>query len=57
MYSTWSDLQCPLRKGIIYYRKWEKIFEHNLYSSGKNEVHLRIQSAEALRLNSFPSHG
>jgi hypothetical protein len=43
MYSTWSDLQCPLRKGIVYYSQREKIFEHDLCSSSDDEVHLRIQ--------------
>ena len=57
MHSEWSNFQCPLRKGIIYYSRYHLIFEHDIYSSSKDEVHLRIQSAEALRLNSYPSHG
>ena len=32
------DLHCPLRKGIIYYRRAGAIFEHNIHSSGKHEV-------------------
>jgi hypothetical protein len=55
MYSTWSNLQCPLRTGIIYYSRSSGIFEHDLYSSSNDEVRSRIQSAEDLRLNSFPS--
>jgi hypothetical protein len=58
MYSTWSDLQCPLRNGIIYYSsRGSGIFEHDLYSSSNHEVYLHIQSAEDLTLNSLPSHG
>ena len=29
---------CPLRKGIIYYSQHGMIFEHNIHSSGENEV-------------------
>ena len=32
------DLHCPLRKGIICYRRDGAIFEHNIHSSGKHEV-------------------
>ena len=38
------DLQCPLRKGIIYYQRDDTLFEHNIHSSGKHEV------------NSHPAH-
>ena len=33
-----KDLHCPLRKGIIYYRWDDVIFEHNIHSSGRHEV-------------------
>ncbi|KIJ95327.1 hypothetical protein K443DRAFT_11464 [Laccaria amethystina LaAM-08-1] len=55
---AWSNLQCPLRKGMIYYStQTDEIFEHDLYSSSNHKVHLHIQLAEDLRVNSFPSHG
>ncbi|KIJ95325.1 hypothetical protein K443DRAFT_683104 [Laccaria amethystina LaAM-08-1] len=46
-YSSWSNLQCPLRNGIIYYsQSGGRVFEHDLYSSSNDEPRMitRLQS-------------
>lgn len=42
----WSNLQCPLRKGIIYYSRSNAIYEQDLYSSKNDGVHLHIQYSQ-----------
>ena len=50
-----KDLHCPLRKGIIYYRREGVIFEHNIHSSGKHEVDSHATHWESRRQLTMPS--
>ena len=38
-YPPAGNLQCPIRKGIIYYTRGSTLFERNIHCSSKHEVY------------------